>query len=135
MQGRRPGTVISTDEFITSSNWCGRCLYNIPKGTLLLLLPAATMVLVGIVCLLKDAVHNWQEGIYHVGIIMMSLGGVLCIIICYYCAKSWWENRDKIQYSSRGSDWRGRGSDQEYIVDVEMGVESTAQHDKHSTHL
>ena len=83
----------SSDQFIHSNNWCGKCMYNIPRGTLLLLLPAAAMLLIGMSALIDDGVRHWREGLFHIGIIFAAIGGVLSIVVVYFCAKSWYRRR------------------------------------------
>ncbi len=77
------------EELIHSNNWCGRCLYNIPKGTFLLLLPSLTLLLIGVITLVLDWDANWREGLYHIGIIFLALGGGLSLVNTFFCIRTW----------------------------------------------
>jgi len=77
------------EEFIPSNNCCGKCFYNIPKGTILLLLPAVTMLCIGITTTILDKDGHWREGLMHIGILFLALGGILSFVVVFFCVRSW----------------------------------------------
>ena len=54
-------------QHIPSSNCCGRCLFNIPSGTLLWLLPSLMLLFIGVVMVILDKDGSWLEGLLQVG--------------------------------------------------------------------
>ncbi len=82
-------------EHIPSSNCCGSCMYNIPQGTLLLLLPGVTLLFIGIVVTILDRNSPWQEGILNVGIIFVCIGFVMTSVVVGFCITTWRKRKPK----------------------------------------
>lgn len=57
------------DRPIDATGWCGLCIYNIPQGTMMILMPGIVLLLVGALLL-----AIWQD---QMGLISASLGGAL----------------------------------------------------------
>ena len=85
-----------TEPVIPARSCCGLCLYNIPSGTLLSLLPGLVLLLVGGVSVAIGHVdENWtgDPEFIQAGFIMLGLGAFLTVGSFIYCAFSWSQNK------------------------------------------
>ena len=71
------------DRPINASGWFGLCLYNIPQGTLIVLLPGISLLIIGAILL----------GVWwppdHISLIMAILGGLLTVGSLIYWSIMW----------------------------------------------
>jgi hypothetical protein len=87
-----------TEPHIPARSCCGLCLYNIPSGTMMSLLPGIVLLIVGSVSVLIGHVdENWtgDPEFIKAGFIMLALGALLTIGSTIYCAISWSANKPK----------------------------------------
>lgn len=80
---------------IPASNCCTRLLYNIPQGTLLLMLPGLTLTIIGIVFVIIERDILFKDGVIHVGIVLLVLGGGLTVGATTFCLWSWYHQQPK----------------------------------------
>lgn len=83
------------DRIIPSDNICGSCLYNIPQGTLLLMLPGLTLLIIGVVIVVLHRDSTWTEGMLNVGVIFLVLGSIMTAVVFIFCIRSWTKHRPK----------------------------------------
>ena len=74
------------DDSVKAGNCCATCLYNIPQGTLVLLLPGICLLIMGaIMFALEDDEESWREGIVSSGLVMLVLGVGLTLVGSTMC--------------------------------------------------
>ena len=90
-----PSKLKPNDRIIPSDNICGSCLYNIPQGTLLLMLPGLTLLIIGVVIVVLHRDSMWNEGMLNVGVIFLVLGAIMTTVVFIFCLRSWTKHRPR----------------------------------------
>lgn len=90
-------------EVIPSDNLCGRCLYNIPQGTLLLMLPGLTLLIIGIIVVVTESQSQLTDGMLNVGIIFLVLGSIMTSVVFIFCVLSWRKHQPPAKKAHRSS--------------------------------
>jgi hypothetical protein len=82
---------------ISGSNWASSCLYNLPRGCLLVLIPGFAILIIGVVFIAltgtAEDVSIIGEGIQLVAIIFLSVGGSLTVMGIIYWLVMWFRHR------------------------------------------
>ena len=66
------------EEVIASTSCCGRCFYNIPQGTLIILMPGAMILVVG--CLLTSLLYidvSYGDDVRRTALLLVGLGALM----------------------------------------------------------
>lgn len=75
---------------IPSQNICGICFYNIPQGTLMIVLPGFAMLMIG--CILLSMGHaddSWSNDMLRAAMILILLGGLLTLAGLIFWGVMW----------------------------------------------
>lgn len=78
------------ERHIPAGNCCSRCVYNIPQGVLMLVLPGLGILVIGTVIMSWTSTDtSWHDGVTQAGMILVILGGVLFLGGIIYWIYQW----------------------------------------------
>lgn len=94
MQPRRQTTTSVEPPQISSPSCCGRCLYNIPQGTLVILMPGTVILLIGsFMTSLTKADSSYDDDLAYVSWLFLALGAVTTTVGIVFWSVLWTRNK------------------------------------------
>lgn len=83
---------------IASQNCCGQCFYNIPSGTMMILLPGTVILMIGAILMsMGETDDSWGSNMIQASLILIILGGALTVGGLVFWTVMWCKHRPKPQ--------------------------------------
>jgi len=119
-------------ESIVGSNWCTMCLYNIPRASLMVTLPALVILVCGAaMTAYTDHGQSWTDGLASVALVCLVLGGVWTVGGIVFWLVTWWRFRPRSRHPHkvRSSSSRAIAAYDNQAVRLEEVASAPASHD------
>ena len=92
------------DRPIPANNVCSLCLYNIPRGSLMIVFPGLVILVTGaIVMSLSEATDSYSSGTSQIALILVIMGGVLTLLGLIYWSCMWCKYKPSLNKKSKSS--------------------------------
>jgi len=92
----KPDQMMMPRESIVGGNACTMCLYNIPRASLMITLPAVVILVSGAaMTAVTDHSTSWTDGLATVALVCLILGGVWTAGALVFWLVAWWRFRPR----------------------------------------